>query len=83
MSRWNLMAPNAICVISFTLIEGFIRNRLTIITIVAADLPCGVEPNKLIAQFGTNFKQDLNTNVSVYSKRQSEALKIMTEAGWK
>ena len=42
----------------------------------------GVEPNKLIAQFGTNFKQDLNTNVSVYSKRQSEALKIMTEAGW-
>ena len=41
-----------------------------------------VEPNKLIAQFGTNFKQDLNTNVSVYSKRQSEALKIMTEAGW-
>ena len=43
----------------------------------------GVEPNKLIAQFGTNFKQDLNTNVSVYSKRQSEALKIMTEAGWK
>ena len=43
----------------------------------------GAEPNKLIAQFGTNFKQDLNTNVSVYSKRQSEALKIMTEAGWK
>jgi len=41
-----------------------------------------VEPNKLIAQFGTNFKQDLNTNVLVYSKRQSEALKIMTEAGW-
>ncbi|MBL6786281.1 MAG: extracellular solute-binding protein [Candidatus Pelagibacter bacterium] len=43
----------------------------------------GVEPNKLIAQFGTNFKQDLNTNVSVYSERQSEALKIMTEAGWR
>ena len=43
----------------------------------------GLEPNKLIAQFGTNFKQDLNTNVFVYSKRQSEALKIMTEAGWK
>ena len=42
-----------------------------------------VKPNKLIAQFGTNFKQDLNINVSVYSKRQSEALKIMTEAGWK
>ena len=43
----------------------------------------GVEPNKLIAQFGTNFKQDLNINVSVYSKRQPEALKIMTESGWK
>ena len=42
-----------------------------------------VKPNKLIAQFGTYFKQDLNINVSVYSKRQSEALKIMTEAGWK
>jgi iron(III) transport system substrate-binding protein len=43
----------------------------------------GVNPNKLIAQFSTNFKQDLNTNVSIYSKRQAEALKIMTEAGWK
>ena len=43
----------------------------------------GVEPNKLIAQFGTNFKQDLNINVSVFSKRQPEALKIMTESGWK
>ena len=41
-----------------------------------------VEPNKLIAQFGLDFKQDLKTKVSSYGKRQAEALKIMTEAGW-
>ena len=42
----------------------------------------GVRPNKLIAQFGLNFKQDLKTKVSKYGKNQAEALKIMTEAGW-
>ena len=42
----------------------------------------GVEPNKLIAQFGLGFKQDLKTNVSKYGKNQADALKIMTEAGW-
>ena len=42
----------------------------------------GVEPNKLIAQFGLNFKQDLKTKVSKYGKDQAAALKIMTEAGW-
>jgi iron(III) transport system substrate-binding protein len=42
----------------------------------------GVKPNKLIGQFGTDFKQDLKTKVSTYGKRQAEALKIMTEAGW-
>ena len=42
----------------------------------------GVEPNKLIAQFGLNFKQDLKTKVSKYGKNQATALKIMTEAGW-
>ena len=42
----------------------------------------GVKANKLIAQFGTNFKQDLKTKVSSYGKKQAEALKIMTEAGW-
>ena len=42
----------------------------------------GVKPNKLIAQFGLNFKQDLKTKVSKYGKNQAEALKIMTEAGW-
>ncbi len=41
-----------------------------------------VEPNKLIAQFGLDFKQDLKTKVSSYGKRQAKALKIMTEAGW-
>jgi len=42
----------------------------------------GVKPNKLIAQFGLNFKQDLKTKVSKYGKNQAAALKIMTEAGW-
>ena len=42
----------------------------------------GVQPNKLIAQFGLDFKQDLKTNVSEYVKNQADALKIMTEAGW-
>jgi len=42
----------------------------------------GVEPNQLISQFGFDFKQDLKTKVSSYGKRQAEALKIMTEAGW-
>ncbi|MDC0231951.1 extracellular solute-binding protein [Pelagibacteraceae bacterium] len=42
----------------------------------------GVEPNKLIAQFGLGFKQDLKTKVSKYGKNQADALRIMTEAGW-
>jgi len=42
----------------------------------------GVEPNKLIAQFGLGFKQDLETKVSSYGKLQAKALKIMTESGW-
>ena len=42
----------------------------------------GVKPNQLIAQFGLNFKQDLKTKVSSYGKKQADALKIMTEAGW-
>lgn len=42
----------------------------------------GVEPNKLIAQFGLNFKQDLKTKVLKYGENQADALKIMTEAGW-
>jgi iron(III) transport system substrate-binding protein len=42
----------------------------------------GIKPNKLIAQFGLGFKQDLKTKVSKYGKYQADALKIMTEAGW-
>jgi len=42
----------------------------------------GVETNKLIAQFGISFKQDLKTKVSKYGKNQADALKIMTESGW-
>ena len=42
----------------------------------------GVEPSPLISQFGLDFKQDLETNVSTFAKRQAEALRIMTEAGW-
>ncbi len=42
----------------------------------------GVEPNKLIGQFGLGFKQDLKTKVSKYGKNQAAALKVMTEAGW-
>jgi iron(III) transport system substrate-binding protein len=42
----------------------------------------GIKPNKLIAQFGLGFKQDLKTKVSKYGKNQASALKIMTEAGW-
>ena len=41
-----------------------------------------VQPNKLIAQFGLDFKQDLKTRVSAYGKYQADALKIMTESGW-
>jgi iron(III) transport system substrate-binding protein len=42
----------------------------------------GVNPSKLISQFGLDFKQDLKTKVSSYYKNQAEALKLMTEAGW-
>ena len=42
----------------------------------------GVEPNKLIAQFGLGFKQDLKTKVSKYGKNKADALRLMTEAGW-
>ena len=42
----------------------------------------GVKANELIAQFGLNFKQDQETKVSSYGKKQAEALKIMMQAGW-
>ena len=43
----------------------------------------GVKANKLIAQFGLDFKQDLKTKVVNYGKRQADALEVMTAAGWK
>jgi iron(III) transport system substrate-binding protein len=42
----------------------------------------GVKPNKLISQFGTSFKQDTNTKVTVYYKNQAKALSLMKKAGW-
>ena len=43
----------------------------------------GVKPHDLVVQMGLGFKQDLKTKVSIYGKNQAEALKAMTEAGWK
>ena len=42
----------------------------------------GVEPNKLIAQFGTSFKQDNKTKVTTYYSNQKKALTLMKKAGW-
>jgi hypothetical protein len=42
----------------------------------------GVEPNKLIAQFGTSFKQDNKTKVTTYYGNQKKALTLMKKAGW-
>ena len=41
-----------------------------------------IKPHKLIEEMGLDFKQD-KTKVSSFGKQQAEALKIMTEAGWK
>ena len=41
-----------------------------------------VEPNKIIKQMGLNFKQDLKTNVSSYSRFHQIAYRMMLEAGW-
>ena len=43
----------------------------------------GVQPSKLIAQFGLGFKQDLKTKVSSYGKKQADALEVMLAANWK
>jgi len=43
----------------------------------------GVSPHPLIVNMGLDFKQDLKTKVSNYGKKQSDALEVMTEAGWK
>ena len=41
----------------------------------------GVNPHPLIAQFGTDFKQD-QTPVSSYGEFNPEAVKLMERAGW-
>ena len=41
-----------------------------------------VDSHELLNIMSTSFKQDKATNVSSYGKWQSEALKIMTKAGW-
>ena len=40
-----------------------------------------VEPNELIAQFGTGFKED-QTSVANYGKFNPDAVKLMDRAGW-
>ena len=42
-----------------------------------------VSPHELVAQMGLGFKQDLKTKVANYSKKQADALEVMTAAGWK
>ena len=43
----------------------------------------GVEPHALVKQMGLGFKQDLNTKVTNYGKRQAIALECMLAAKWK
>ena len=40
-----------------------------------------VGPNELIAQFGTDFKED-QTSVANYGKFNPDAVKLMDRAGW-
>ena len=42
-----------------------------------------VSPHPLVVNMGLDFKQDLKTKVVNYQKKQADALKVMTEAGWK
>ena len=42
-----------------------------------------VSPHPLVVNMGLDFKQDLNTKVDEYGKKQSDALEVMLEAGWK
>jgi len=43
----------------------------------------GVSPHPLVVNMGLDFKQDLKTKVDEYGKKQSDALEVMLEAGWK
>ena len=42
-----------------------------------------VSPHPLVVNMGLDFKQDLKTKVDEYGKKQSDALEVMLEAGWK
>ena len=42
----------------------------------------GVSPHPLVVNMGLDFKQDLKTKVVNYGKKQADALKVMTAAGW-
>ncbi|MDC3243144.1 extracellular solute-binding protein [Candidatus Pelagibacter sp.] len=43
----------------------------------------GVEPHPLVKQMGLDYKQDLETKVANYGKRQATALECMLSASWK
>jgi iron(III) transport system substrate-binding protein len=43
----------------------------------------GVEPHELVKAMGLDFKQDLNTKVGSYGKKQADALEVMLAAKWK
>jgi iron(III) transport system substrate-binding protein len=43
----------------------------------------GVSPHPLVVNMGLDFKQDLNTKVVNYGKKQADALEVMLAAGWK
>ena len=43
----------------------------------------GISPHPLVVNMGLDFKQDLETKVANYGKKQASALEVMTGAGWK
>ena len=43
----------------------------------------GVSPHPLVVNMGLDFKQDLETKVVNYGKKQADALEVMLTAGWK
>ena len=43
----------------------------------------GISPHPLVVNMGLDFKQDLNTKVVNYGKKQADALEVMLAANWK
>ena len=43
----------------------------------------GVSPHPLVVNMGLDFKQDLETKVVNFGKKQADALEVMLTAGWK